>query len=181
MTVNELIEKTGKIDNANIIKSALSVKEYLPFLEKKALAKRIVEKCTVEENGYAIIDEINKYLVFTIEVLSAYTNLEFAADINVAAAEYDVLVQKNKLGTIISLFDSEYKIVLDLVRMEVESVLQRNSVQYQTAAFFDVVNTAINSLTDTLRNKIDNFSFDDFGISASQIAQMTDFMNKYNK
>ena len=180
MTINEFIEKVGKIDNASIVKNTISVKEYLPFLEKKALAKRIVERCTVEENGFVIIDEIDKYLVFTVEVLSAYTNLEFDADFDVAATEYDTLVQKNKLGTVISLFDSEYKIVLELVRMEVDSVLQRNSVQYQTAAFFDVVNTAVNRLTGVLQNKIDSFNFSDLGVSSDQFDQIKAFIDKYN-
>ena len=181
MTIQEFTNKVGKIENTAVIKNALTAKEYLPFSEKKALAKRIVARSAIEENGFVRIDEIDKYLIFTIEVLQAYTNLEFDTDMDVAAEEYDLLAKGNKLGLIIDMFEQEYKVILDLVNMEANYVTQKNSTAYQMAAFLSGLNQIITKLGDALSDKIDNFSFDDMGISNSDITQLLDFVGKYGK
>lgn len=181
MKISEFIAKVGKIENATVIKNALTVKEYLPFSEKKALAKRIVARSAIEENGFVRIDEINKYLIFTIEVLQAYTNLEFDTDMNVASEEYDLLAKGNKLGLIVDMFEQEYKIILDLVSMEASYATQKNSTAYQMATFFDGLNQTIAKLGDALMDKIDNFDISDLGISENDITQILDFVGKYGK
>jgi hypothetical protein len=181
MTIKEFIAKVGKIENATVIKNAIIAKEYLSFTEKKALAKRIVAKSIEEENGFVRIDEINKYLIFTIEVLQAYTNLEFDEDLDIAAEEYDLLAKGNKLGLIIDMFEPEYKVILDLVNMEESYVTQKNSVAYQMATLFDGLNNTITKLGDALSDKIDNFDLNDIGVSANDMTMLTDFLGKYAK
>lgn len=181
MKINEFIAKVGKIENTTIIKNTLTIKEYLPFTEKKALAKRIIAKSIEEENGFMRIDEIDKYLIFTIEVLQAYTNLEFDTDMSVAAGEYDLLAKGNKLGLIIDLFEPEYKIILDLTNMEANYVTQKNSVAYQMASLFDSLNQTITKLGDALSYKVNNFDFGDIGVSENDIGQLLDFVGKYAK
>lgn len=181
MKTNEFIVKAGKAENVQILKSMLNVKEYLPFNKKKALAKRIVEDSIIEENGFVRIDEISKYLIFTIGVLEAYTDLEFDEDLDIAAEEYDVLAKENKLNTIISFFESEYNTLLSLTQMEVDYILQQNSVEYQTAKLFDEVGSAVNRLSDILADKVDSFDISNLGISMEQIAQLSEFLGQYKQ
>ena len=181
MKINEFIAKVGKIENTTVIKNALTIKEYLPFSEKKDLAKRIIARSIEEENGFVRIDEIDKYLIFTIAVLQAYTNLEFDTNMNVAAEEYDLLAKGNKLGLIIDMFDSEYKIILDLVNMEANYVTQKNSTAYQMATLFDGLNQTITKIGDALMYKIDNFDITDLGVSKNELGQLLDFVGKYGK
>lgn len=179
MKIANFIEKTGKTESLIILKNTITVKEYLPFSEKKALAKRIVEKSTIDDNGFMIIDEVNKYLVFTIEVLSAYTDLIFDKDLEVAAKEFDMLIENNKLNILISMFEKEYKMMLEFVSMEVDTVLQRNSTQYQTAQFLNGLNQGIELLTEALKAKIEEFNFEKMGISTKDITQLKAFLGKF--
>ena len=181
MKVNEFLSKAEKAESVQILKSMLNVKEYLSFNEKKALVKHIVEASTVEENGFTRIDEINKYLIFTLEVLKAYTDLEFDEDLDIAATEYDMLVKANKLNIIIGLFESEYNVILNLAQMEVDSTLQKNSIEYQTARLFDELGSAVSKLSSVLIDKVDNFNIDDLGISTEQIAQLGAFLEQYQQ
>lgn len=181
MKINEFIAKVGKIENTTVIKNTLIVKDYLPFSEKKALAKRIIAKSIVEENGFVRIDEIDKYLIFTIEVIQAYTNLEFDEDINVASKEYDLLANGNKLSMIIDMFESEYKIILDLTCMEASYVTQQNGIEYQAASLFNGINQSLTKLTNVLLNKVEEFNINDLGVSEDDMAQFLNFMGQYVK
>lgn len=179
MKTNEFITKAGKAESAQILKSMLNVKEYLPFNEKKALVKRIVEESAIEENGFIRIDEISRYLVFTIRALETYTDLEFDEDLSIAAEEYDILARENKLNTIISFFEAEYNTLLSLVQMEVDYVLQQNSIECQVAKLIDEVGSAVTRLSGVLEDKVNDFDISDLGISADQIAQLGEFLGQY--
>ena len=180
MKVQEFINKVGRVDNVNAIKNILTIKEYLPFLEKKELANRIIEKSIVRENNFIKINEINKYLNFTIEVLSAYTDLEFDSDMDVAASEYDMLVQNNKLGSLIDLLKDEYKVVLDLTEMAADYYMQQNNINYQISVLFNGLNSIVNKLGDALLSKVNNFDLKSFGISENDIVKLNSFLNTYN-
>lgn len=181
MRTNEFITKAGKAESTQILKAMLNVKEYLPFNEKKALAKSIVEESMVEDNGFIRIDEVSRYLIFTIRVLETYTDLEFDEDLDIAAEEYDILAKENKLNTIIGFFEAEYNTLLSLVQMEVDYVIQQNSVEYQTAKLFDEIGFAVNRLSNTLAEKVDNFDISNLGISMEQIAQLSEFLGQYKQ
>ena len=181
MRIQEFIKKTGKIDNINNIKNILTIKEYLPFVEKKALANRIIEKSIVRENDFVKIDEISKYFNFTIEILSAYTDLEFDSDFEVAASEYDMLVKNNKLGSLIGLFEDEYKVVLDLTRMAADYYMQQNHINYQISILFNGLNNIVSMLGDAMISKVNNFDLGNLGVSESDILKLSSFLQTYTK
>ena len=180
MKIYEFIEKAKVTNNEQMIKKMINTKEYLPFAEKKALAKRIVEKSKVQENGFTRIDEINKYLIFTVECIQAYTDLEFDESLDVASSEYDMLVQNKKLNAVISTFENEYKTVLELCAMEVDFITQSNSVEYQTAMLFNGIINILSSLSGALEDKVNSFNIDDL-ISPEQLMQLNGFLNQYMK
>ena len=180
MKIYEFIEKAKVTNNEQMIKKMINTKEYLPFAEKKVLAKRIVEKSKVQENGFTRIDEINKYLIFTVECIQAYTDLEFDESLDVASSEYDMLVQNKKLNTVIGTFESEYKTVLELCAMEVDFIMQSNSIEYQTAMLFNGIINILGSLSGVLEDKVNSFNIDDL-ISPEQLMQLNGFLNQYMK
>ncbi len=181
MKVQEFITKANKVESAQLLKSMLDVKDYLPFNEKKELAKNIVDASLTEEDGFIRVDEINKYLIFTIEMIKAYTNLEFDEDLDVAAEEYDILARENKLNTILGFFDAEYNTVLSFAQMEVDYIMQQNSVEYQVAKLFSQVGDVVSQVSDTLVDKIENFDIGNLGISMDQIAQLGKFLEQYKQ
>lgn len=180
MKIKEFIEKAKVTNNEQMIKKMINTKEYLPFAEKKALSKRIIERSIVEENGFVRIDEISKYLIFTVECIEAYTDLEFDEDINVASQEYDALIQSGKFNAVIGTFESEYRTILEFCRMEADYVMQGNSIEHQVAMLFSSVINILDSLSSALEDKISSFSIDDY-ISPEQVMQLSDFLNQYIK
>ena len=127
MKVNELVEKYKNCKDDSFT-TDITVKNYLPIAEKKALAKKVIDKCKVVKNGIVKINEIDKYIVFTIEVIRAYTELEFDEDFNKAMEEYDALCICGLLNPILDTFKEEYKIVFNFVNMQMDYVLQENNV-----------------------------------------------------
>lgn len=181
MKVNEFIKKVEQLTNVQIIKKILEVEEYMPFSEKKELAQNIIERSIVRENGFVRINEIDKYLIFTTEVIAAFTNLEFSGDLAIRSQEYDMLVQSGRLSEIIEMLGADYKTILELVKMESDFVSQENSVEYQTAKFFDGLNKAVYGLSNTLSSQVEKFNISNLGISPEQISQLGAFLSKYNK
>lgn len=125
MKINELIEKYKNCTDSNFTID-ITVKNYLPFSKKKALAQKVIDKCKVVENGIVRVNEIDKYIVFTIEVINAYTELQFSEDMDIAMSEYDDLCIAGLLNPILDTFKEEYKIVFNFVNMEMDYVMQSN-------------------------------------------------------
>ena len=180
MRIQEFIEKAKATNNEQMIKKMINTKEYLPFAEKKVLAKRIIARSTVEENGFNRIDEISKYLIFTIECIEAYTDLEFDDDINVASQEYDALIQSGKFNIVIGTFENEYRVILEFCGMEADYVMQGNSIECQVAMLFSSVTNMLDNLSGVLEDKVSGFNIDDY-ISPEQMAQLSGFLNQYIK
>ena len=180
MKVQEFIEKKKVLKNQPV-KAMLNVKEYLPFAEKKALAEKIVDTCVNEENGAIKINEIDKYIVFTIESIKSYTDLEFDEDMTVATSEYDQLCETGLLNDIVASFSDEYKVLLELVKMQTDYVMQDNSVEYQLAKFLHGINNNLDSLAGILSNKIADFSLESLGVGADDIQKLLGFASDFMK
>ena len=80
MKIKEFIEKAKKTNSVNGLKNIITVKNYLPFVEKQELIESVTESCKVVTNGYIQFDEMKKYIVFTTSVIQAYTDLEFSTN-----------------------------------------------------------------------------------------------------
>lgn len=176
MKINEFIESLGALRNKSI-KAVIETKDYLPFAEKKALAERIVDACCIEENGNIKINEIDKYMVFTVECIKTYTNLEFDEDINIATEEYDELCKHGALNDIIGSFAEEYKIILELVKMQTDYVMQNNTVEYQFAKFLTGIGGSVDSLLNSFASKVDQFDLNSLGLDQDGIQKLLGFMS----
>ena len=85
MKISEFIDnfKEKKIMNTKVapdavseyIKKELEVKNYVPFIEKRELCERVLNACNVkDENGLIKVDSVSRYIIFTLSVISKYTN-----------------------------------------------------------------------------------------------------------
>lgn len=180
MRIDTFINNTKQTSNEAIIKKMLNTKKYLPFAEKKALAKRIIERSTVEEGGFVRIDEIAKYLIFTTECIQAYTDLEFDEDMDVVSEEYDALAQSGKLNVVIGTFEGEYNTILSLCGMETDYLMQGNSLECQVAIFLNGITDILDRLSGALESKVSSFNMSDY-IAPGQFEQLSDLLNKYIK
>ena len=179
MKINEFIEKYKKQNLTQFTKSLLTVKNYLPYMDKQALVNNILSKCKMTNYGYIQIDEMKKYIVFTIEIIKAYTNLEFDEDFNVAITEYDALCEAGVLNNIIETFEGEYKTVLNMVAMRQDYILQSNSVECQVARFLNGINDRLDDVMELVSGQFG--SFKDLNISSEDIDKLTQVIASLGK
>ena len=179
MKINEFIEKYKKQNLTQSTKNLLTVKSYLPYTDKQALVDDILRRCKVTNYGYIQFDEVKKYIVFTIEVIKAYTNLEFDEDFNVAITEYDALCEAGALNSIIETFEGEYKTVLNMATMRQDYILQNNSIECQVARFLNGLNDRLDDVMELVSEKID--SYKDINISAEDIEKLTQVIGTLGK
>lgn len=181
MKIREFVESNKNIrTNGTISKTVIKI-NYLPFKEKVELIDKIVNKCIYFEDGLFSIDEFEKYLVFTMEIIQAYTKLEFDADMDIATSEYDMLCEHDLLNSIIGLFEGEYNTVMNMLNVKIADILKHNDIEYQAAKFLNNLNDTLGDLSATLKEKADSFNLSSLGISTSDLSALRDFLKTIRK
>jgi hypothetical protein len=159
MKINEFIEIMSKENSTKRIGAILETKKYLPIAEKRRIAEAVIEACTTDNGGFIQIDSLDKYIMFTIAVISNYTNLEFGIDGDYLS-DYDRLCEAGLLDTVIATFDKEYARTNEILNMLLTDKLQHNSTEASIAKIVDSANNYIDKLIDTLKNKIEDMNLD---------------------
>ncbi len=177
MNIKEFIEMRKK-NTMQAVKNVIATKAYLPYSEKQALIDRVLNKSQVINYGYVQFDELKKFIVFTTEIIMAYTNLEFDTDFNIAITEYDALCEAGLLGPILETFDGEYNAVLNLMTMRQEYILQQNSVEFQVIKFLNGLNDKLDTLTDAISENINSFDLKSLNISTEDINKLMNVIGK---
>jgi hypothetical protein len=189
MKINEFVEaykakrfmniKTAADERCEYIKNTLAIKDYIPFEEKKAIVQTVLTNCSSIKDGVVVIDSIQKYILFTMSMLVAYTNLEPDEGMNIFEA-YDALCsQKVDDGTlldaIIKTFEFEYVRCNDILNMMTVDLLAENNIEKQVGKFLTNLSDKINKFGDGLIDKIGEFSMD---LSQLDIDKLTNMIGK---
>ena len=159
MKINEFIETMSKENSAKRIGAILETKKYLPIAEKRRIAEAVIEACATDNDGFIQIDSLDKYIMFTIAVISNYTNLEFGIDGDYLS-DYDRLCEAGLLNPVISTFDKEYARTNEILNMLLNDKLQHNSAEASLAKAVYNVNGYIDKLVDALKNKVEEMNLD---------------------
>lgn len=156
MKINELLEMYKKNQMINL-KNVLEVEEYISTPLKRKMCDLVLDSCIEDVNGVLHIDSFDRYILFTIAVISMHTNLEFSIDADGVTSidEYDELNKIGLIDKIISTFKTDYeacKVMLDMLtndRMKNQETLEKKIIQFLNGIAQD-----INSLNN-LENKED--------------------------
>lgn len=173
MKINEFIT-TYKKNKMQSVEKLIETKKYLQFVEKEMLVNSVLDKCKIEENGFIKFDEIKQYIVFTTEIIQAYTNLEFDEEYDFMIDEYDELCENDMLNEVVATFEGEYKTVLNILNMKQEYMLQDNSVEYQIASFFNTLNGQLGNLAQIFASKLDSYG----NINGEDLKELTGLLKK---
>lgn len=146
------------------IKETLEVREYVPFVEKQSIAQIVLESCAHLRDGIISIDSIQKYIIFTITVLSTYTNLEFIGD-ETDLDSYDMLCSYTigdgtLLDAILKTFEKEYLRCNDILNMMTSDLMAENNIEKQIGKFISSISENIDTLGETIKEKIENIDID---------------------
>lgn len=148
------------------IKATLGVKDYLPFASKRDLCAKVLTACNHidEDNGMIKVDSVSRYILFTIAILSAYTNLEFSSGEDEefdSLDEYDMLCQNNLLNPILSIIGDEYASCNNMLNMMMSDIVANNNTMENV--FGNAASRLIgiiDGFVDVLSDKVESIDFD---------------------
>lgn len=157
MKINEFIEMYRKNRNINL-KKVLEVKEYISVAHKQKIAELVLDSSLVEEDGILQINSLDRYLLFTIAVISMHTNLEFSTDDedddHSSLDDFDMLCENGLLEKILDTFREDYnacQIVLDM--MTSDMVKNYETLEKKILRFLNNIPDNIQKNFDSLENK----------------------------
>ena len=189
MKVVEFVEKfkNDKVTNSKVapnavsdyLKKELEIKDYVPFVEKQSIAQVVLESCANMKEGVITVDSIQKYIIFTMMILSTYTNLEFDGDEDLES--YDALCSyhiedRTLLDEIVKTFEKEYVRCNDLLNMMTADLIAENNIEKQIGRFLSGISKKIDSLGDSLIDKLGNFNID---LDQLDIDKLSDIISKF--
>ena len=175
MKVAEFINefKTTKIMNTTInpnavseyIKKELAVKDYLPFAEKREICARVLEICNKKDiNGLVKVDSVSRYIVFTLLIISKYTNLEFSSGKDKeldSLDEYDMLCQADLLNPILDVIGTEYNTCNNILNMMMADVIaNNNNIENVLGNTTKKLLEIVDSFVDVLSDKVESLNLD---------------------
>ena len=183
MKINELLDTMNNNKNKILkpdqfqlaLAKELEVKKYLSVKDKKELIDNIVNECILYSYGIFKFDDIEKYIVFTMKTIAAYTNLEMTDDIE---ADYDALCESGLLNNIIDLFVGEYENISMLLQMKCNYVLSSNSVESQIGRFLDNILEKVDMISSVMSEKVDKFDISKLPINKEDLTKLLSFINK---
>jgi hypothetical protein len=180
MKVQELVKVVSNNKNKmlkqeqlqEVVKKELNVKKYISIKDKKKIVENIVNECVLYEDGVFKFDEIEKYIVFTMRVIEAYTDIELSDDMEV---DYDMLCAAGLLELVVGIFKKEYDDMNVLLKMRCDYILSSNTVESQVGRLLDGLLEKVDVIVNSLSEKIDSFNID---INEGDLKKLLEFVGK---
>lgn len=185
MKINEFISeynKNKKNATFNVAK-LINVKTYVPVLRKRQLAELVYQNSISYENGLVKVDSLTKYLIFSMLMISEYTDLEFTVDekgsaIKEAIAEYDALCEAGLVDVVIGCFAADYARANEILNYVFKDNLAvTNTVEAVVGGLVENVNDSLDSIATALKEKIENFDMDLSKVDMSQLDKLDKLFN----
>lgn len=179
-TKNFMNTKQGIEERVEWIKKELDTREYVPFDEKIAIARTVLASCSTISDGVVAVDSIRKYMLFTMAMLSAYTNLESDDDMSFSES-YDMICScqvgdGTMLDAIVKTFEIEYSRCNDVLNMMTADLLAENNIEKQVGKFLSNISEKINKLGDGLIDKLGDFNMDLNQLDIDKLTSMIDMI-----
>lgn len=192
MKINEFIEnfKNTKVENtkmvpdavAKYIKKELEVKDYVSFVEKRELCANVLNACnTREDNGLIKVDSVSRYIIFTLSIISKYTNLEFSSgeDDFDSLDEYDMLCQAGLLNQILDVIGGEYVTCNNILNMMMEDIISNNNtVENVVGTILGNVGDSVDNLIAVFADKVESMELDLDQIDINKFSGLIDMFTK---
>ena len=174
MKVQNFIDdfKSSKVVNSQIkpnavgeyIKKTLEVKDYVPFAEKRELCAQVLNACnTKNDSGLIRVDSVSRYIIFTLSIISKYTNLEFSSgeDEIDSLDEYDMLCRANLLNPILDVIGAEYTTCNNMLNMMMEDIMtNNNTIENVIGAVLGKLGDSIDDFITVISDKVESMNLD---------------------
>lgn len=178
MKIKEFVNRYNALETIeaknNFIQNNLTVKEYLPFINKITLAENLIDKSVYEHENYIDndgntqsrktgnikLDSVVQYLLFNRIIIEYYTNLEI--ETKGFYEEYDMLCQNGIMEQIASLIPkeeiNELKTIIDFKRSDaVANAYETHSfISNQISRFGNLIGVTLKPFAEKIANEIEN-------------------------
>ena len=159
------IENTKMIPDAvaKYIKRELEVKDYVSFAEKRELCANVLNACNMrDDNGLVKVDSVSRYIIFTLSIISKYTNLEFSSGEEFDSLdEYDMLCQANLLNPILDVIGAEYTTCNNILNMMMDDIVaNNNTIENVVGAVLGKLGDSADGLITALADKVGSMELD---------------------
>jgi hypothetical protein len=189
MKINEFISEynKNKKNAAFNVAKLINAKTYVPVLRKRQLAELVYKNSISYENGLVKVDSLTKYLIFSMLMISEYTDLEFTVDENgfataEAIAEYDALCEAGLVDVVIGCFANDYARSNEILNYVFKDNLAvTNTVEAVVGNLVENVNDSLDSIATALKNKIENFDMDVDNLDMSSLENIVNLLGSANK
>ena len=189
-TVHEFVEnykakrfmntKQGGDERVEYLKSALEVKEYIPFADKRELCSKVIDACCTKKGGLIKVDSVTRYIIFTISIISKYTALEFSSDEEYDSLdEYDMLCEAGLLNPILALIGDEYATCNNILNMMMDDVItNNNTVEAVLGHALGKVSDSLDDLIGAFADKVEEMELDLSQIDIEKYKGLFDLLPK---
>jgi hypothetical protein len=154
--------KNGVDEKVEYLRKELGLKEYIPFADKRELCTEVVEACCTKKGGLVKIDSVTRYIIFTISIISKYTNLEFSSGEEYDSLdEYDMLCEAGLLNPILALIGEEYTTCNNMLNMMMDDIItNNNTVEAVFGHALGKVSDSIDDLISVFAEKVEEMELD---------------------
>ena len=157
--INAKMQPNAVVD---FIKQRLEIKPYIPFVEKREMCANVLAGACKNVGSIVEVDSVSRYLLFTIAIISKYTNLEFEnTDDLDAIDQYDMLCQSGLLNEILNVIGGEYEVCNNVLNLMMADINANNN---NVAAVFDKALQEIlgyvGNFVDVLSDKVGDMQLD---------------------
>ena len=164
------------------IKKELEVKAYVPFAAKRELCERVLNACNTRSDGGLVkVDSVSRYIIFTLTVISAYTNIEFSAgDAEFDSLdEYDMLCENYLLNPILEVIGEEYTACNNMLNMMMADIeANNNTVEAVLDYNLSKIADSVGGLLDVLAEKVEEMDLDLNQIDIEKYKGLIDLLPK---
>lgn len=163
MTIKEFCEaykaknfmntKQGIEERAEWLKRELNVRGYVPFMEKRKIAERIVSQNITEIDGIKKYDSISGYVDLVVASIEVHTNLKFDTSIE----DYDLLAESGLLPHIMTQFQSSHDEIGTILKMAISMELEDNCTNALVGRFLNKISDVLDGVIEVAKDKFGDF------------------------
>lgn len=179
------IQNTKVAPNAvsEFLKKELEIKDYVPFSEKRELCQKVLKTCnTRDKSGLVKVDSVSRYIIFTLSVISEYTNIEFSSGEDSKLDpldEYDMLCKNHLLNPILEVIGEEYAACNNMLNMMMTDIeTNNNTVEAVLGHNLGKLVGSIDDFIDVLATKVEGLNLDLNQIDIEKYKGLIDMLPK---
>ena len=173
--------RNGVDEKIEYFKKELNVKNYIPFADKRELCANVLDVCcTKDEGGLVKVDSVSRYIIFTISIISLYTDLEFnSGEEYDSLDEYDMICEAGLLNPILALIGDEYATCNNMLNMMMDDIIaNNNTVEAVLGHNLGKVSDSLDGLIETFAEKVEEMELDLSQIDLDKYKGLLDLLPK---